>query len=136
MANLNKVILAGNLTRDPELRYTPKGTPIAGFGLAINKTWTNETGEKKEKVCFVDCKAFAAPAETIAKYLAKGKPLLIEGRLDLESWEDKDTKDKRQKLLVVVENFQFLNAAPKGEKKESGKTSPPPASEKVDDVPF
>lgn len=114
MANFNKVILAGNLTREPELRYTPKGTPIASFGLAINRNWTSESGEKKEDVCFVDCKAFGKPAETLTQYMHKGSPLLVEGRLDLEEWEDKATSKNRQKLTVVVEGFQFL-----GGKKEA-----------------
>jgi len=137
MANLNKVILAGNLTRDPETRYTPKGTAIAGFGLAINRTWTNEAGEKKEKVCFVDCKAFGKSAEILTQYVKKGNPLLVEGRLELESWEDKESKDKRQKLVVLVEGFQFLNAAPKsGKSKPSETEEPVPADAELDDVPF
>jgi single-strand DNA-binding protein len=117
MASFNKVILCGNLTRDPELRYTPKGTAIAQFGLAINRVWTSEAGEKKEDVCFVDCKCFGKQAETLAKYTAKGHPLLIEGRLDLEEWGDKETKAKRQKLTVVCEGFQFLKNKPADEEK-------------------
>lgn len=117
MASFNKVILAGNLTRDCELRYTPKGTAIAQFGLAINRKWTNDAGEKKEEVCFVDCKCFGKSAETLAQYTSKGHPLLVEGRLDLDEWEDKTSGQKRQKLNVVVENFQFL----KGKEKDSDK---------------
>lgn len=113
MANFNKVILAGNLTRDPELRYTPKDTPVAQIGLAINRTWTTEAGEKKEDVCFVDCKAFGKPAETLNQYVKKGAPLLVEGRLDLDEWKDKETDKPRSKLTVVIEGFQFLNSAPK-----------------------
>lgn len=112
MASFNKVILCGNLTRDPELRFTPKGTAIAQFGLAINRQWTAESGEKKEDVCFVDCKCFGKSAENLAKYTSKGHPLLIEGRLDLDEWEDKESGKKRQKLNVVVEGFQFLKAKP------------------------
>lgn len=108
MPNFNKVILAGHLTRDPELRYTPKGTAIAKFGLAINRTWTTEGGEKKEDVVFVDCSAWGKQADTISQHVSKGHALLIEGRLDLEEWEDKETKAKRQKLSIVVEGFQFL----------------------------
>jgi single-strand DNA-binding protein len=115
MASFNKVILAGNMTRDPEMRYTPKGTAIAVFSLAVNRKWTTEAGEKKEDVCFIDCKAFGKSAETLAQYTAKGHPLLVEGRLDLEEWEDKETKKNRQKLSVVVEGFQFLRAKEKAE---------------------
>src|ERR1051326_6969901 len=89
MANFNKVILAGNLTRDPELRYTPKGTAIAKFGLAINRSWRTETGEMKEEVTFVDIDAFGKQAETIGKYFKKGRPMLMEGRLKLDQWDDK-----------------------------------------------
>src|ERR1041385_5353025 len=110
MANFNKVILAGNLTRDPELRYTPKGTAIAKFGLAINRTWTNETGEKKEEVTFVDVDAFSRQAEVIAQYLKKGRPILVEGRLRLDTWDDKQTNQKRSRLGVVLEGFQFVDS--------------------------
>ena len=110
MANFNKVILAGNLTRDPELRYTPKGTAIARLGLAINRNWTTETGEKKEEVTFVDVDAFGRQAEVIAQYMRKGRPLLVEGRLRLDSWEDKQTNQKRSRLGVVLESFSFLDS--------------------------
>jgi single-strand DNA-binding protein len=110
MANFNKVILAGNLTRDPELRYTPKGTAIAKFGLAINRTWTNETGEKKEEVTFVDVDAFGRQAETIGQYFKKGRPILVEGRLRLDTWDDKQTNQKKSKLGVVLEGFQFMDS--------------------------
>src|SRR2546427_6655726 len=110
MANFNKVILAGNLTRDPELRYTPKGTAIAKIGLAINRTWKNETGETKEEVTFVDVDAFGRTAEIIAQYLKKGRPILMEGRLRYQTWDDKQTNQKRSKLGVVLEGFQFLDS--------------------------
>ena len=110
MANFNKVILAGNLTRDPELRYTPKGTAIARIGMAINRTWKNETGESKEEVTFVDVDAWGRQAEVISQYLKKGRPILIEGRLKLDQWEDKNTKQKQSKLRVVLEGFQFLDS--------------------------
>ncbi len=110
MANFNKVILAGNLTRDPELRYTPKGMAIAKLGLAINRTWKNEAGETKEEVTFVDIDAFGRTAEVIAQYLKKGRPILIEGRLRLDQWDDKQTNQKRSKLGVVLDNFQFLDS--------------------------
>src|SRR6201996_8515815 len=108
MASYNKVILVGNLTRDPELRYTPKGMAIAKIGLAVNRNWTNEAGEKKEEVTFVDVDAFGRQAETLAQYMKKGSPLMVEGRLKLDQWDDKQTGQKRSKLGVVVEGFQFL----------------------------
>ena len=109
MANFNKVILAGNLTRDPELRYTPKGTAIASFGLAINRKWKSETGEMKEEVTFVDVEAFARQAEVVAQYMKKGRPFLVEGRLRLDQWEDKNTHQKQSKLKVVLEGFSFID---------------------------
>jgi single-strand DNA-binding protein len=110
MASFNRVILAGNLTRDPELRYTPKGTAIARIGLAINRTWKSETGEMKEEVTFVDVDAWGRQAEVIAQYLRKGRPLLMEGRLKLDQWEDKNTHQKQSKLRVVLENFTFIDS--------------------------
>ncbi len=110
MANFNKVILAGNLTRDPEMRYTPKGVAIARFGLAINRTWKNEAGEQQNETTFVDVDAFARTAEVISQYLKKGRPILIEGRLRYDTWDDKQTNQKRSKLSVVCENFQFLDS--------------------------
>ena len=105
MANFNKVILAGNLTRDPELRYTPKGQAIARLGMAINRTWKSEAGETKEEVTFVDVDVWGRPAEVIAQYCKKGRPLLVEGRLKLDQWEDKNTHQKQSKLRVVLESF-------------------------------
>jgi single-strand DNA-binding protein len=110
MANYNRVILAGALTRDPELKYTPKGTAVAKIGMAINRSWKNEVGEKKEEVVFVDIDAFGKQAETIAQYVKKGRPLLVEGRLKLDQWNDKATKQKRSKLGVVLESFSFLDS--------------------------
>jgi single-strand DNA-binding protein len=111
LANFNKVILAGNLTRDPELRHTPKGTAVAKLGLAVNRSWTTETGEKREEATFVDVDAFGKQAETIAKYLRKGRSILVEGRLRMETWDDKATGAKRSKLGVVLESFSFLDSA-------------------------
>jgi len=111
MASFNKVILMGNLTRDPELRYTPKGTAIARIGLAVNRVWKTETGENKEEVTFVDCDAYGKTGETIGQYLKKGSPVLIEGRLRLHAWEDKNTKQKQSKLRVDVETFKFVGPA-------------------------
>lgn len=110
MANFNRVILAGNLTRDPEMRYTPKGTALAKFGLAINRKWKSETGELKEETTFVDVEAWSGPAETIGKYLKKGRPIMLEGRLRYDSWDDKQTNQKRSRLVVVLETFQFLDS--------------------------
>jgi single-strand DNA-binding protein len=104
------VILAGNLTRDPELRYTPKGTAVARLGIACNRKWKSETGEMKEEVTFVDVDAFGKTAETIGQYLKKGRPILIEGRLRYDTWEDKQSGQKKSKLSVVLENFQFLDS--------------------------
>jgi single-strand DNA-binding protein len=111
MASFNKVILVGNLTRDPELRYTPKGTAIAKIGLAVNRVWTNEAGEKKEEVTFVDVDIFGRTAENVGQYMRKGRPILIEGRLRLDQWDDKQTGQKKSKLGVVAETVQFLGSA-------------------------
>ena len=108
MPSLNKVLLMGNLTRDPELRVTPKGTPICQFSLAINRQFKMESGETREEVIFVDIEAWGKQGETIAKYLTKGRPLYVEGRLRLDQWEDKNTKEKKSKMKVVLEQFQFL----------------------------
>jgi single-strand DNA-binding protein len=115
MASFNRVILVGNLTRDPELRYTPKGLAIAKIGLAVNRTWKSETGESKEEVTFVDIDAFGKQAETIGQYLKKGRPILVEGRLRLDQWDDKQTGQKRSRLGVVMEGFQFLDSGNRGE---------------------
>ena len=108
MASFNRVIIAGHITREPETRYTPKGTAVCQIGMAMNRKWKTETGEKREDVVFVDCKAFGKQAETLGQYTKKGDPLLVEGRLDLETWEDKNSKEKRQKHVIVIEGFQFL----------------------------
>jgi single-strand DNA-binding protein len=110
MASFNKVILVGNLTRDPELRYTPKGMAIAKIGLAVNRNWTSEGGEKKEEVTFVDVDIFGRTAENVAQYMKKGRPILIEGRLRLDQWDDKQTGQKRSRLGVVAETVQFLGS--------------------------
>ena len=114
MASFNKVVLVGNLTRDPELRYTPKGTAIAKIGLAVNRVWTNEAGEKKEEVTFVDVDVFGRTAENVGQYMRKGRPILIEGRLKLDQWDDKQTGQKKSKLGVVAETVQFLGSAGDG----------------------
>ncbi len=109
MANFNKVILAGNLTRDPQLSYLPSNTPVAEFGLAINRKWRGQNGEMREETCFVDCSCFGKQAETLNQYMTKGRPLLVEGRLQLQQWTAKDGT-KRSKHKVIVEQFQFLGS--------------------------
>src|SRR5690606_28032335 len=108
MANLNRVLLIGNLTRDPEVRVTPKGTTICQFGLAISRSFKDESGQTREEATFVDIEAWGKQGELIGKYCAKGRPLFVEGRLRFDQWDDKSTGQKRSKLKVVLENFQFL----------------------------
>ena len=150
MASFNKVILVGNLTRDPELRYTPKGTAIAKFGLAVNRAWTSESGEKKEEVTFIDIDVFGRTAENVAQYMRKGSPMLVEGWLRLDQWDDKQTGQKRSKLGVVGEIIQFLGsprageggapAAPRAATAAAPAAPEPPEAEapphEGDDVPF
>jgi single-strand DNA-binding protein len=124
MANLNRVLLIGNLTRDPEVRYTPKGTAVTEIGLAVNRVYSGEDGEKKEETTFVDVTLWARQAEIAGQYLKKGRPVFIEGRLQLDSWDDKQTGQKRSKLRVVAENIQLLGSRQEGE--GSGTSSPPP----------
>ncbi|MGA3284868.1 MAG: single-stranded DNA-binding protein [Verrucomicrobiota bacterium] len=147
MANFNKVILMGNLTRDPELRYTPKGTAVARITLAVNRTYTLEGGEKKEEVSFVDVDVWGRQAEVISQYMKKGRPLLVEGRLKQDTWEDKNTKQKQSKLKVVLESFSFVDSNRGGEgapaaprpaaapaaSEPANADAPPPEG---DDVPF
>jgi single-strand DNA-binding protein len=114
MPNLNRVLLIGNLTRDPEVRYTPKGTAVADISLAINRFLQSEDGEKKEEVTFVDVTLWARLAEISGEYLKKGKPVLIEGRLQLDTWDDKQTGQKRSRLRVIAESMQLLGARDNG----------------------
>ncbi|MCK5226310.1 MAG: single-stranded DNA-binding protein [Planctomycetes bacterium] len=113
MANLNKVMLMGNLTRDPQLSYLPSQTAVVEFGLAMNRKWKGQDGQMKEETCFVDCRAFGKLAENINKYLSKGRPLFVEGRLTFDSWTAQDGS-KRSKHRVTVESFQFLGSAQAG----------------------
>lgn len=124
MANLNIWHGIGNLTRDPELRVTPKGTAICQFSLAINRKWRDEGGQDREEVVYVDCEAWAKAGETISKYCTKGRPLYVQGRLKLDQWEDKTTKEKRSRIKVVVEQFQFLGD---GQRQDAPAKSSPPA---------
>jgi single-strand DNA-binding protein len=109
MAYLNKVFLIGNLTRDPELRVTPKGTAICQFGLAVNRQFKDESGATRDETTFVDIEAWGKQGELVAKYLTKGSPAMVEGRLKLDQWEDKQSGQKRSKMKVVLENVQFLS---------------------------
>jgi single-strand DNA-binding protein len=155
MASFNKVLLLGNLTRDPEVRYTPKGSAVADLGLAVNRNYTTESGEKREEVTFVDVTFWGRTAEVAGEYLKKGRSVFIEGRLQLDTWDDKQSGQKRSKLKVIGEMMQMLGSRPGGgsggsaggEAEEgerparSGKTAPPPKaagpSEPDDDeIPF
>ena len=108
MASFNQVILMGNLTRDPQLKFLPSQTAVAEFGIACNRKFSTQSGEQREEVTFVDCTAFGKTAETINKFFTKGKPIFIDGRLKYDQWEDKQGGGKRSKLTVVVNNFQFI----------------------------
>ncbi|MDX2185424.1 MAG: single-stranded DNA-binding protein [Opitutaceae bacterium] len=157
MASFNQVILVGNLTRDPELRVTPKGTNICQFGLAVNRQFKDDSGQTRDETTFVDIEAWGKQAELIAKYLTKGSPALVQGRLKLDQWEDKQSGQKRSKLKVVLENIQFLGAPRGGSGGNSGseegdqspsyernapaprapaRNTPPPADNVDDDIPF
>lgn len=148
MPNLNQVILIGNLTRAPEIRYLQNGTACGNFTLAINRKWKDDQGQEKEEVTFVDCSVFSGRAETIGQYVKKGDPLCVTGRLKQDVWEDKETKQKRSKLKVVVEGFQFLGSkgehgTPKSDNRKPQKPesddepeAPPVEDDDDDRVPF
>ncbi|MEO1845217.1 MAG: single-stranded DNA-binding protein [Akkermansiaceae bacterium] len=149
MANLNKVMLIGNLTRDPELRYTPKGTAVADIGMAINRVRTNDQGERQEDTTFVDVTLWGRQAELAQQYLSKGRPVYIEGRLQMDTWEDKNSGQKRSKLKVVGENMQFIGSGGGGGRPSGGEEQPAasqaqggsPAAEEISDdeekdIPF
>jgi single-strand DNA-binding protein len=162
MANYNKVLLMGNITRDLELRHTPSNMAVVQIGIAVNRKWRDATsGEMKEEVTFVDCDAFGKTAENIAKFFSKGRPIFIEGRLKLDTWKDKTDGSNRSKLKVIVETFSFIDSkgggapggggspvqtrsqssAPAGA--GAGRSAPAPVSEpegyepiREDDIPF
>jgi single-strand DNA-binding protein len=141
MANLNKVLLIGNLTRDPELRYTPGGTAVASFGLAMNRKFRSSAGEDREETCFVEVNSFGRQAEVISEYMSKGRSIFVEGRLHLDQWEDKQSGAKRSKLTVTAENFQFLGGPPDkggGKRASQPRTEEAPQDEPAadDDIPF
>jgi single-strand DNA-binding protein len=114
MASFNKVILLGNLTRDPEVRYTPKGSAVCDLGIAVNRVYTTDSGERREEVTYVDVVLWARLAEIAGEYLKKGRPVFVEGRLQMDSWDDKQTGQKRTKLRVVGESMQLLGGRPTG----------------------
>src|SRR3979411_76565 len=151
MASFNKVILLGNLTRDPEVRYTPKGSAVCDLGLAVNRVYTLDSGEKREEVTFVDVVLWARLAEIAGEYLKKGRPVFIEGRLQLDTWDDKQSGQKRSKLKVIGETMQMLgsprgggaaNGGDEGERSARvDKPSAPPKSAAAaeadeDEIPF
>ncbi|MGA1868740.1 MAG: single-stranded DNA-binding protein [bacterium] len=108
MASLNHIFLIGNLTRDPELRYTPSGTPVGGFGLAVNRKYNTKSGEKKEEVDFFEIEVWDKQAEVCSEYLSKGKSVLVQGRLKQDRWED-ESGNKKSKLKIVASNVQFIS---------------------------
>jgi single-strand DNA-binding protein len=154
MASFNKVILLGNLTRDPEVRYTPKGSAVCDLGVAVNRVYTTDTGEKREEVTFVDVVLWSRLAEIAGEYLKKGRPIFIEGRLQLDTWDDKQSGQKRSKLRVIGETMQLLGSRPGGgavpaeagdedrQARSGGKPSAPPAKSAApaepddDEIPF
>jgi single-strand DNA-binding protein len=152
MASFNKVILLGNLTRDPEVRYTPKGTAVTELGMAVNRVYTAENGEKREETTFVDVTLWGRTAEIAGEYLKKGRPVFIEGRLQLDTWDDKTSGQKRSKLKVVGEGLQLIGSRPGGGGggggDEEGSSAPrssrpapppksaPPSAPDDDEIPF
>jgi single-strand DNA-binding protein len=135
MANFNKVMLMGNLTRDPQLSYTPNQTAVVDFGIAINRRWTGQDGSQRNETCFVDCRMFGRRAEVINKYCKKGNPLFVEGRLTFDSWEGQDGT-KRSKLRVTVENFEFIGSGGGGGQ-GTGRTDEQAGQQSSeDDIPF
>ena len=114
MPNLNRVILMGNLTRDPELRQTPSSQSVCNFGLAVNRHYTDGDGQKQQDTTFVDAEAWGRTAEVIDQYLAKGAPILVEGRLKQDQWQDRESGANRSKLKVVVESFEFISSGRNG----------------------
>ncbi|MHC4107281.1 MAG: single-stranded DNA-binding protein [Planctomycetota bacterium] len=146
-ANFNKVFLMGNLTRDVELKYTPNNQAVAAIGIAVNRRYRTKEGEDREDTTFVDCEAWGRTAEVMNQYLAKGRPVFVEGRLKLDRWQDKDGNN-RSKLRVVVENFQFIDSRGGGQAPAQGGAQQPayagnkgsaPAQHEAlneDDIPF
>ncbi len=135
MPNLNVCHLIGNLTRDPELRVTPKGTAICAFSIAVNRKWKDDGQQEREEVTYIDCEAWGKAGENIAKYVTKGRPLYVQGRLRLDQWEDKTTKEKRSRMKVVVEQFQFLGQGRDGDQQREAAPAPRHANAAPADAP-
>ena len=145
MRGFSKAIIAGNLTRDPELRTTPNGATVCSFSVAVNRTFRDSNGDQKESVSFIDCSAWGKLGEMINQYAKKGSGVLISGRLDQRSWEDKNSGQKRSRVEIVVEDFNFAGSAPSGASSSSSDDVAPEADipddipeEEIDlsDVPF
>jgi len=143
MANVNRVILIGNVTRDVEVKTTPRGSAVAGITLAVNRNYKTDSGEKREEVTFVDVELWGRVAEIAGEYVKKGNPLYVEGRLKQDSWEDKDSGQKRTKLKVVAENIQLLGSrqgaakvATEERPVEAATESPRVVEQESDDIPF
>lgn len=134
MASYNKVIMVGNLTRDPDLKFLPSQTPIVEFGIAVNDKYKTKDGLQKEDVCFMECKAFGKPAETLNQYLTKGSCILLEGKLKFESWESK-SGEKRSKHVLKIEGFQFMGGS-KGSGGSGTPSAPYVAPVPEQDIPF
>lgn len=137
--NYNRVIIGGHLTRDVELRSIGSGTAVAKFGVACNRKWRDTSGETREDVLFVDVEAWGKTAETISRHFTKGKPILIEGRLKLETWDDKQTGAKRSKHLIVCDSFVFVGAKEDGQAPAKAAAAAMPTrgpSTPEDDIPF
>ena len=136
MATYNKVLIMGNLTRDPELKQTPSSQSVAQIGIAMNRKFKDREGNMREETTFVDCEAWGRTAEVMAQYLSKGKPVFVEGRLKLDQWQDKDGGN-RSKLKVVIESFQFIDSQ-RGQRSTPPATAAaaPPSAPPADDIPF
>ena len=130
MASYNKIIMIGNLTRDPQLSYLPSQTPVVEFGLASNRRWRDKDGNNRDETCFVDCRAYGRMAENISKYCQKGRPLLVEGRLTFDQWETPEGA-KRSKHRITVESFTFVDS--RGGAAASGSNDPQPPAAPADD---
>ena len=131
----NKVILLGNLTADPETRTTPSGQSVTSFSLAVNRTWNDAQGQRQEETSFINCTAWGQRGETIAKYVQKGRQLLVSGRLQQRSWDDKETGKKRSTIDVIVEEFSFVSDGRGSGSSDSARSSrPSSATKKADDA--
>ena len=132
MRGFSKAIITGNLTRDPELRTTPNGASVCSFSVAVNRVYRDSNGEQKEDVSFIDCSAWGKLGEMISQYAKKGSGVLVSGRLDQRSWEDKTSGQKRSRVEIVVEDFNFTGQAPTGG--SSSTSEPTPSSDIPDDI--